>query len=160
MGSAGRWHHVHALDGEGVSLSLWYQHDRDLAEYVAGATQPDGSGDLGGTRYTLRVRVAREAEETVAAAIGPRHVRSFFLRLAWRCTDAAPPAPAPSSGRCRRRSQVAPAEYEGAGEDEAEEMEPKLQAWLLRRLGEILGEAEVNAFVRLYLGPSRFDGLP
>ena len=40
------FHHVHALDGESVSLSLWYQHDRSLAEYVKRGVREAGGTPL------------------------------------------------------------------------------------------------------------------
>lgn len=141
------FHHVHALDGEGVSLSLWYQHEQTLAEGVACANRA--------MRHTLRVRVARESEEVVGALIGPRHVRAFFVRLAWYCEPGGE-----RSATSKRTKRVArpPVDYNGDGEDEAAEMEAQLQVWLLHRLGTLLGQSEVIGFVRLYLSEKRFTG--
>lgn len=167
------WHHVHALDSEGVSLSLWYGHDVELSKSVAKAVttaarasnreQPTTSSGapLNANHHSLRVRVARESEEVVAAAIGPRHVRAFFRRLAWHCAAPWGVHAQPLGARGRKNApQPPPVDYEGNGEDEAEEAEPPLRNWLLHRLGQLLGAGSVRAFVRDYLGDARFEGLP
>ena len=109
------FHHVHALDGEGVSLSLWYQHNASLAEAVRKDAGRDGKWAHGTTRHSVRVRMAREAEEVVGAAIGPRHVRTFFLRLSWFidrpypcATCAYAPGAQPPNPPCLPRPALAP----------------------------------------------------
>ena len=156
------FHHVHALDGDGVSFSLWYDLHATLAEEVARAIRPSSTQaarttaarragveagvDLGASRHSLRVRLARESEAVVGATLGEHHARVFFLRLARRCADEEGCAP--------------PAAYAGEGDDEAEALEPNLQEWLLGRLGELVGQTEVRSFVEQFLGKGRFAGIP
>ena len=185
------WHHVHALDAEGVSLSLWYQHDRTLAECARGAAQAAAQATTqatvqataqatvqataqaeeeeelwDATRLTLRVRVAREAEAVVARLIGARHVRAFFLRLVWRLGSAKGKQQGGANVARGRRPAYPPLDFDGEGEEIAEEMEARLQAWLLRRLDQMIAgdddddEAAVAEFVGQYLGEGRFGGLP
>ena len=126
------------------------------------------------------MRMAREAEEVVGAAIGPRHVRTFFLRLAWFCGRHYPCTTYRRRGRSSSSPALAsaasaasaaspskppggawpPAEYDGDGDDEALDAEPQLRNWLLHRLGELLGHAEIDVFVSAFLGERRFVGIP
>ena len=153
---------MHALDGEGVSLSLWYQHDGTFAESVRKDEARNWAA--GGTRHSARVRIARESEEVVGAALGPKHVRTFFLRLAWY-TGRHYPCATYRRGRPARRASLPPGswppvEYDGDGDDDALDAEPQLRNWLLHRLGELFGHEEVDAFLQAFLGERRFVGIP
>jgi hypothetical protein len=137
----------------------------------------------------LRLRLAKECEAVVGDVLGPMNVRAFFLRLGWRCaqpwgatlllcegtaddgelmTSAAqsiseprlPSRPAwPVEYPLDERTWAGDPEAAAADRENTELLEPRLQNWLLDRLGSLLGAAAVPGFLAGYMGESRFGGL-